>query len=53
MTKECYEQLAKPSMTCPVTGKKFKAKDVIVLQSAGSGFASKGGVEATHYRPNL
>lgn len=50
---DVYLKLAKPSMTCPVTGKKFKEKDVIELQKAASGFAASGEVTAKRYRPTM
>jgi len=54
MLDEVYEALAKPDMVCPVTGRKFKAKDVIRLAKAGSGYAGGGvTVEAKRYKPTL
>ena len=53
MLKEIYNELAKPSMICPVTGKKFKEKDVLLLKKAASGFAASGEVEAKKYRHTL
>lgn len=53
MLRDMYEKLAKPSMRCPVTGKKFKEKDVIELKKAASGFAASGEVTAKRYRPTL
>ena len=37
----------------PITGQKFKKKDVIYLQKAASGFAASGNVEAKKYVPTL
>lgn len=53
MLLSVYNELAKPTMTCPVTGKKFKDKDVLPLNKAASGFAASGKVVATSYRPTL
>mmetsp|Transcript_15283 Transcript_15283/g.21953 ORF Transcript_15283/g.21953 Transcript_15283/m.21953 type:complete len:107 (-) Transcript_15283:143-463(-) len=53
MLQSCYDELVKPTMTCPITGKKLKEKDVIILQKAASGFASSGETVAKKYRPTL
>ena len=53
MLLDVYEKLAKPTMTCPVTGRKFKEKDVIRLQKAASGFAASGDIVAKKYRPTM
>jgi len=53
MLKEFYDTLAKSSHICPVTGKKFKDKDVITLNKGTSGFAASGEVIAKKYRPTL
>ncbi len=53
MLKSVFDELAKPTMTCPVTGKKFKDKDVITLVKGKSGFAASGNVEAKKYNPTL
>lgn len=53
MLQSVYEELAKPTMTCPVTGKKFKEKDVLVLVKGRSGFAASGEVMAKKYNPTL
>lgn len=53
MLLDVYEKLAKPTMTCPIKGKKFKEKDVIILQKASSGFAASGEVIAKRYRPTM
>eukprot|EP01038_Epipyxis_sp_PR26KG_P014374 gene14374-19279_t len=45
------EDLAYPTMTCPITGKKFKKEHIIELTQAASGYASSGSVEAKIYRP--
>lgn len=53
MLKTVFNELAKPTMTCPVTEKKFKDKDVITLIKGKSGFAASGNVEAKKYTPTL
>ncbi|KAL7529779.1 hypothetical protein ACHAXR_003147 [Thalassiosira sp. AJA248-18] len=53
MLKSVYKELAKPTMTCPVTGKKFKEKDVLELIKGKSGFAASGEVVAKKYNPTL
>jgi len=53
MTKDMYETLARPTMTCPITGRKFKEKDVLQLKKAATGFAASGEVMAKKYRPTL
>ncbi|KAL9180704.1 hypothetical protein ACHAXT_011157 [Thalassiosira profunda] len=53
MLESVYKELAEPTMQCPVTGKKFKEKDVIELIKGKSGFASSGEVVAKKYNPTL
>jgi len=53
MLKSVYTELAKPDMTCPITGKKFKEKDVLELIKGKSGFAASGDVVARKYNPTL
>ena len=53
MLKSIYEELAKPTMECPVTSKKFKEGDVLELVSGRSGFAASGKVVAKKYNPTL
>lgn len=53
MLDSVYQELAAPSMTCPVTGKPFAAGDVVELAQAASGFAASGAVETSKYRPAL
>jgi nitric oxide synthase-interacting protein len=53
MLKSVYKELAQPEMVCPITGKKFKEKDVIQLVSGKSGFAASGDVVAKKYHPTL
>lgn len=50
---DAAQSLAYPTMTCPVTGKKFTMDDVLELQSASSAFAASGNVEAKKYRLSL
>jgi nitric oxide synthase-interacting protein len=51
MLKSAADEFAMPTMTCPVTGDKFKKKDVIELVRSGSSFAASGKVEAKVYEP--
>ena len=53
MLASVFEKLAKPTMTCPVTGKTFKPSDVILLRSGASGFAGGGAKEVSVYKPAL
>jgi len=53
MIEQVATDLAFPTMTCPLTGKKFKLSDVLELKSAASGFSASGSVEAKVYRPSL
>jgi nitric oxide synthase-interacting protein len=53
MLQSVYDELAKPTMTCPVTGRKFKEKDVLELVRGRSGFAASGEVMAKKYNPTL
>jgi nitric oxide synthase-interacting protein len=53
MLKSVYKELAQPTMTCPITGKKFKEKDVLELIKGKSGFAASGEVIAKKYQPTL
>ena len=53
MLKSVYKELAQPTMTCPITGKKFKEKDVLELIKGKSGFAASGDVVAKKYNPTL
>lgn len=41
------------TLICPLTGQKFKEKDIIHLQKASTGFAASGNVEAKKYVPTL
>jgi nitric oxide synthase-interacting protein len=51
--EDVYNKIIKPSMVCPIKGKKFKEKDVLQLSKCASGFAASGKVTATKYRPTL
>lgn len=53
MIKQAFDELALPSMTCPLTGKTFKKDDVLELVRASSAFAASGNVIAKKDRPNL
>ena len=53
MLKKCFDELAKPDMQCPVTGKTFKDSDVIELRTGGTGFAAHNAVVAKKYRPSM
>ena len=46
MIEAAYKDLAKPSMTCPLTGKPFTETDILEVISAASGFSASGIVEA-------
>lgn len=55
--KDIFDSIVKTSdgkkMVCPVTGKKFKEKDVLNLTKGKSGFAASGEVVAKKYTPTL
>jgi nitric oxide synthase-interacting protein len=53
MLADAAEQLAYPTMTCPVTGKPFKKDDVLELVTAASGFCASGTVQASIRRPSI
>jgi len=53
MLKSVYKELAEPDMTCPITGKKFKQKDVLELVKGKSGYAASGETVARKYNPTL
>jgi nitric oxide synthase-interacting protein len=53
MLETALKELANPTMTCPLTGKKYKAEDVLELKSAASGFSSSGNVEGKIHRPSI
>lgn len=53
MLESVYTELAKPTMTCPISGKKFKEKDVLELIKGKSGYAASGEVMAKKYNPTL
>lgn len=53
MLKKVYEECAKPDMQCPVTGKTFKASDVLELKTGGTGFSAHNDVIAKKYRPSM
>mmetsp|Transcript_2148 Transcript_2148/g.2577 ORF Transcript_2148/g.2577 Transcript_2148/m.2577 type:complete len:293 (-) Transcript_2148:4211-5089(-) len=51
--KDVYDKIVKPSMVCPITGKKIKEKDVVNLNKCATGFAASGEVVAKKYKPTL
>ncbi|XP_028929109.1 nitric oxide synthase-interacting protein [Ornithorhynchus anatinus] len=52
VTLECVERLIRKDMVDPVNGAKLTAKDIIVLQRGGTGFAGSGvTLEAKKSRP--
>lgn len=53
MLESVAQELAYPSMTCPVTGLRFQMADVVQVAQVASGFASTGSVEAKKYRPSM
>jgi nitric oxide synthase-interacting protein len=53
MLESVAKELAYPTMTCPVTGKKFHMSEVVQVAQIASGFASTGSVEAKKYRPSM
>jgi len=53
MLEDVFLKIVKPSMTCPVTGKKIKEKDILYLNKCASGFAASGKVVATKYKPTI
>ncbi|CAM9865480.1 unnamed protein product [Ectocarpus sp. 6 AP-2014] len=53
MLEDAAKQFALPTMTCPVTGEKFKTKDLIPLVNGGTSFTASGQVEVTKYAPSL
>jgi nitric oxide synthase-interacting protein len=53
MLKTVYTELAESDKVDPVTGKKFKEKDVVELRKSASGYASSGVVESRKYCPTM
>lgn len=53
MLEEAAKELAYPTMTCPITTKRFTMEDVVELKSAQSGLAASGNVEAKLHRPSM
>ena len=55
--KQVYDAVVKTKdgkkLVCPITGTKFKEKDVLELQKGKSGFAASGEVIASKYTPTL
>lgn len=53
MLESAMKELAIPTMTCPITGKKFTKEDILELKAAASGFSSTGTVEGKVHRPSI
>ena len=53
MLESTAQELAYPSMICPITSKKFTMDDVIEVVPAASGFAATGSVEVKKYRSSM
>jgi len=53
LLKTAFDDLAKKDMVDPVTGQKFKDKDVVMLRKSASGYASSGVVEAKKYSATM
>lgn len=53
MLEEAARRLAYPTMTCPITGRKFTMDDVLELHSGGTGFAAHDQVEVSKFAPAL
>jgi nitric oxide synthase-interacting protein len=53
MIEQTAKDLAYPTMTCPLTGKRFTMDDVVSLKAAHSGHTARGGVEGKLHRPSM
>ena len=53
MIEQAAKDLAFPTMTCPITGKRFAQADVVELVAAHSGNAACGGVEGKVHKPSM
>ena len=53
MIEQTAKDLAYPTMTCPLTGKRFTAEDVMELIPAHSGKSACGGAEARIHKPTM
>mmetsp|Transcript_23006 Transcript_23006/g.34084 ORF Transcript_23006/g.34084 Transcript_23006/m.34084 type:complete len:253 (-) Transcript_23006:18-776(-) len=56
MLKDVYDSVVKATtekLMCPITGQKFKEKDVLELKKGRSGFAASGKITASKYVPTL
>ncbi|GLD92093.1 hypothetical protein PINS_up000626 [Pythium insidiosum] len=51
--ESCVKDMILPTMTCPISGLKLRKKDIIRLQSGGTGFSAHSNVEAKKYRPTM
>jgi len=53
MLESVAQDLAYPSLTDPITSKKFTKKDILEIIPAASSYAASGNVEASKYRPTI
>ncbi|DAZ93172.1 TPA: hypothetical protein N0F65_005522 [Lagenidium giganteum] len=53
MLESCLRDTVFPTMTCPISGLKLRKKDIIKLQSGGTGYSAHSNVEAKKYRPSM
>ena len=53
MIEQTAKDLAYPTMTCPLTGKRITAEDVMELIPAHSGKSACGGAEARIHKPTM
>lgn len=53
MLESTAQDLAYPTLTCPITSKSFTMNDVIEVIPAASSFAASGSVEVKKYRPSF
>ncbi|KDO28343.1 hypothetical protein SPRG_06582 [Saprolegnia parasitica CBS 223.65] len=51
--ESCLKEMVTPSMTCPITGLKLRAKDIVHLQAGGTSYSAHSQVEAKKYRPSM
>lgn len=54
LSLDSFKRAVEPSkpMMCPITSKRLKPKDVLLLARSASGFSSAGAVEAKTWRPS-
>ena len=53
LLESAAKELVYPTMTCPITSRKFRMEDVIELVPAASGFSASGKVETKIHRPTF